>query len=339
MDHWQRRFERLCDALRAAAREHLDGSLPGERGSAQRPVHAGAGDVAYAVDLACERAVDAWVDTVAREQPLSLLTEDTGWRHFGPDPRGAAARPVVLPGFDHGGPRIALDPVDGTRNLMADLRSAWTVVSVAPAGRGVPRLAELELGLVSEIPTSGAARFRRLAARRGAGALLETFELGSDEPRESRALAATHDDRPDHGYFPFFRYLPSEREAIARAEADFFAQLALHEGADPRTCFDDQYISNAGQLVLLALGTYRMVVDVRGLAGTRQGRKAVTAKPYDLAGAVLVAREAGCIVDAPDGSELDFPIDCTTPVDFVGWTNAATRTRLGHHLARALACL
>ncbi len=59
--------------------------------------------------------------------------------------------------------------------------------------------------------------------------------------------------------------------------------------------------------------------------------------PYDVAGAIVVAREAGAVVDAADGSTLDFPIDCTTPVSFVAWANAPTRARLAPHLASALA--
>ena len=36
------------------------------------------------------------------------------------------------------------------------------------------------------------------------------------------------------------------------------------------------------------------------------------------------------------GGALDFPLDATTPVAFVGWANAATATRLGPHLRAAL---
>jgi fructose-1,6-bisphosphatase/inositol monophosphatase family enzyme len=103
-----------------------------------------------------------------------------------------------------------------------------------------------------------------------------------------------------------------------------------------RACWDDQYVSNGGQLALLALGTYRMIADLRASVAARHGRTTLTGKPYDISGAVLCAQEAGCVVTAVDGSPLDFPLDAETPVGFVGWANAATSERLAPHLAMAL---
>jgi hypothetical protein len=332
IDAWSARLRNLCERVRSAARSALnDGAA-----SLARPVRAGAGDFTYGLDVASERAVDEWLDEIAREQPLSLLTEDAGWRHLGPGPRGDSAPARELDGFDHGGPRIALDPVDGTRGLMHDLRSAWTVVSCAGPGRGEPRLAELELGIVSEIPDSRAARFRVLAARRDGPCVLEEYLLHASEPLRARELSSDGDARCDHGFFPFFRYDPAQRPAVAAVEADFFQRLAREERADLRHVFDDQYISNAGQLVLLALGTYRMIADLRAFLAARSGVRTTTSKPYDLAGAVLCAQRAGCVVTAGDGAPLDFPLDCVTPVHFAGWANAATAERLAPHLAQAL---
>jgi hypothetical protein len=283
--------------------------------------------VTFGLDVPSEERISAWLAEAARSGPLSLLTEDAGWRHRGPDGRGGARE---LPGFDHGGPRIAIDPVDGTRNLMADLRPAWTVVAFAPAGRGEPRLADCTGGIVSEIPGTLAARFRRLRSD-GRTCALELRELERGTEIAARELRVDADDRADHGYFPFFRYEPAQRPAIARLEADFFARLARHERSDARSIYDDQYISSAGQLVLLALGRYRMVVDARELVRRRPGVPGVTSKPYDLAGAVVCARAAGAVVTAAEGGELDFPIDAATPVGYAGYANEATRRRLEPH--------
>jgi len=299
------------------------------------PVRAGAGDVTFALDEITERAVTAWAEEVARERPFSLLTEDSGWRHLGPGLRGGVRE---LEGFDHGGARIALDPIDGTRNVMADLRPAWTVVSFCDPGPAQPRLGDLTYGLVSEIPNTGAGRFRRVWAEAGAPCWMEQAPLsgaGALAPAR-RALSVDGDDRPDRGYFPFFRYDAALRPALAALEADFFRRLAEREGADLHHCFDDQWCCGAGQLVSLMLGTYRMLVDVRGLIGLRLGLPATTGHPYDVAGAILCARAAGCLVNDPSGAPLDFPIDCTTPLDIVAWTNRATAERLGPHLRAAL---
>lgn len=330
---WSAHLEDLCRRIREGARGALAAaSADGDLAPLARAVRQGAGDVTYAIDDIVETALREWLDELARRTPLSLLTEDAGWMHRGPGAHGVRE----LDGFDHGGPRIALDPIDGTRNLMADLRSAWTVVSFAPPGPGEPRLDELSLGIVSEIPDTRAARFRVLSSAEPSGARIALRELDGASLVRERALRADDSARPDHGYFPFFRYAPDQRPALAHIEADFFERLRVAEGAELRHVFDDQYISNAGQLAQLALGVYRMIADVRGMLARRAGAATITSKPYDVAGAILVARRAGCVVCAPHDAPLDFPLDVTTPVDFVGFANTATHARLAPHLWRAM---
>ena len=65
--------------------------------------------------------------------------------------------------------------------------------------------------------------------------------------------------------------------------------------------------------------------SLRALVAERTGRGGVATKPYDLSGAVLCAQRAGAEVTAGDGSELDFPLDATTPVHYAGYANPATR--------------
>ncbi len=332
-ERWRPELLRLCDGIRAATRAHLLEALGSGTDALTRPRGRGAGDVTFALDLPGEERVARWSEEQARERPLSVLTEDAGWRHLGPGPRG---EPRELAGFDHGGPRIAIDPVDGTRNLMMDLRSAWTVIAFAPAGEGQPRLSDCSGGIVSEIPGTLAARYRRLISD-GKTCGHGLADLTSGSMVDLGGVRADADDRADHGYFPFFRYEPALRPALARLEAAFFERLVRLEGAEARSFYDDQYISNAGQLVQLALGRYRLIVDARALVGLRRGLPTVTSKPYDLAGAVVCARAAGAELTAADGSALDFPIDATTPVGFVGYANAATRRRLEPHWKAVLA--
>jgi len=331
---WQARLEELCAQLRTAARERIEQALAGD-GLAElaRPLRAGAGDVTFGIDQCAEDVLERWLASTARHENISLLTEDTGWLHRGPGGGGVRE----LPDFDHGGPRIAIDPIDGTRHLMTDMRSAWSIVSFAPPGNREPRMADLTLGIVSEIPDSRAARWRALSAIRGRGATFHERALDSQALFSERRLDTGADQRADQGYFSFFRYLPAQRPALAAIEARFFERLAEHESADVRACYDDQYISSGGQLALVSLGVYRMCTDLRAFLGARHPEiPSVPTHPYDLAGAVLVAREAGAVVDGIGGETLDFPIDCTTPVSFVAWTNAATKRRLEPHFRAAL---
>jgi fructose-1,6-bisphosphatase/inositol monophosphatase family enzyme len=334
-ERWRGRLVQLCDELRALTRSALlaadqDGTLD----ELARPRGMGMGDVTFGLDVPSEERIEAWQREEARLEPLSVLTEDAGWRHLGPDGNGGVR---ALPGFEHGGPRIAIDPVDGTRNLMADLRSAWTEVAFAPAGEGQPRLADCTGGILAEIPGPLAARFRRSSSDSRTTTLSSSPKLRT--ARSSRAVTSgsTITTASTPLATSLFRYEPAQRPAIARLEADFFARLARHEGASVRAIYDDQYISSAGQLVLLALGRYRMVVDARELVRRRFGAPGVTSKPYDLAGAVVCARAAGVVVTAAEGGTLDFPIDATTPVAYAGYANERTRARLEPHWLATLA--
>lgn len=332
---WTPRLLDLAARIRSAARRALTEAIAaGRLDDLMRPHEQGAGDVTYGIDVPTEVVLTDWLAEVAREKPISLLTEDAGWRHAGPDGRGGVRD---LPDFAHGGPRVVVDPIDGTRNLMADVRSAWTVIGACPPGAEPPRQRDVALGVLTEIPDSRGAIARELWAARGRGAHAREIRLGDGAVVREERLVCDASDRADHGYFPFFRYMADLRPMIARIEADFFARLEREEHAEVRNCYDDQYISNGGQLALLALGKYRMIADLRAHLAERRGASTLTTKPYDISGAVLVAAEAGCAITAAGGAELDFPLDVTTPIGFVGWHNAATRARLERHLAAALA--
>lgn len=327
---WEPRLLDLSDRLREVTRATLAEAQGGSStDDIARPVSVGAGDFTFGLDVPSERVCDEWFAEVARDAPLSLLTEDSGWRHRGPQGE--------LAGFEHGGPRIAVDPIDGTRNLMANLRSAWSILSMAEPGAGIPHLGDVSLGIVSELPALQSNRWRRLIGRRGAGCQLAEDELGSTKASEPAVLRVDTDTRCDHGYFPFFRYERSQAKSIAAIETEFHQRLATRECADTRSIYDDQYISNGGQLVLLALGTYRFVADLRAWLSDVLEVPTTTSKPYDSAGAVLCAREAGAILEDAQGKELDYPLDTTTPVSFVGFVNEGTRRRLRPHLDAALA--
>ena len=334
-ESWLPRLLALSDELRTRTHAALCAAeAEGRLGELARPHGEGVGDVTFALDLPSEEHITRWAEELARREPLSLLTEDAGWRHLGPDGHGGTR---ALLSSDHGGPRLVFDPIDGTRNLMADLRSAWTVIAFAPPGPTEPHMRDCTGGIVAELPGTLAGQYRRLVAD-GQSCTLERRELSTNRPsRPSVTLRVDADARADHGYFPFFRYQPEQRPALARLEAAFCARLVEHEGAEARSLYDDQYISSAGQLVLLALGRYRMVIDARALVARRHGLAGPTSKPYDLAGALVCARAAGVRVRALEGGELDFPLDATTPVGFAAFVNEATRARLEPHWHAVLA--
>ena len=335
LEPWEDRLLDLARRIRTEVRGAVVRAAgAGGLETLSRAVGRGEGDETFALDAISERVVGEWLVEVAAEGPLSLLTEETGWRHLGPGPDGAV---VELDGFDHGGPRIGCDPVDGTRNLMHDLRSAWAVLGLAGPGAGQPRLSEVQLGVVAELPDSRASRARIFSARAGSGCGLIEDDLDSSEPESSvRKIRVDADDRVDGGYFSFFCFHPEGRPAIARLALDFFRRLERGHGADLARCLDDQYISSAGQLVPIASGTYRVAVDARAELGARSGSSMQAVKPYDICGAVLCAREAGAVVLDLQGQPLDGPLDARTSLGFVAFANEASRARLWPELEASL---
>jgi len=196
--------------------------------------------------------------------------------------------------------------------------------------------------MLAEIPTTHAKDFRVFSSD-GETTWLEQGTLADDVPTElasigrPRVVRTDDDDRPDHGYFPFFRYDPLERLQIAQWENRFFQRLARFENAELHSIYNDQYCSTGGQLAELMLGNYRMTIDARGLSARRTGRDQTIAKPYDIGGGIVCARAAGCEMYDAEGNELDFPMDVDTPVDYCGYVNAKTRARLEPHWLAAIA--
>ena len=102
--------------LRAAAAEELSPRSTGD----------GAGDTIYAVDrVGEERLVELF------EREIAPLAAPSCW-----SPRACPAAGVVLPRGRRRGRRASgaciVDPIDGTRGLMYQKRSAWVLTGVAP---------------------------------------------------------------------------------------------------------------------------------------------------------------------------------------------------------------
>jgi hypothetical protein len=77
---------------------------------------------------------------------------------------------------------------------------------------------------------------------------------------------------------------------------------------------------------------------VRPLAYSKLGfsSAALCCHPYDICTA-LIAQEAGCLVEAPDGRALRVPLDTTTPVAWMGYANASLARQVRPVLRRLIA--
>lgn len=318
----------LHDAMRRGVSERLWAAHRGGHGAlASAPGEDGAGDLSYAIDEVAHAPLDGFVERVGRRLPVRLVAEGPGVLTAAPE--ALKSKPGVA---------VLVDPIDGTRPLMHDMRSAWILTGLAPDRGAATRLTDIEAAVQTELPTTGAGSYRVLEARRGHGATESWRCVDTGELVSRRTLRAPDDVPLDNGYFAFTRFLPVERERVAALEQRFFERAVPDLRLEERLLYPDSLLCVAGQLHLLATGAYRMLADLRAWLGDRESLSNFTCKPYDLATA-LIFEEAGVPVLDARGEPLDAPFDTETRLDVVAYGNAALRAAFEPHLRAAMDAL
>ncbi len=318
------RARRLLCQLQDSIRESVVASRGRGTAKLSRVAAVTAADTIYAVDKVSEATVLAWLERHwPRAWPVELVMEGLEERGAVTFPRGTAVAATRW--------KLILDPIDGTRGLMFDKRSAWSLAALAPQRGAKNTLADLVVAAMTELPTSKSGAADQLSAVRGRGVRAERVDLRTGKrarltPRPSRARTL------GHGFAFVAKFFPAGKAWLAEIEERLLRELG--EGND---VFDDQYLSTGGQLHELIVGHDRFVADLRPLAFARLGLSgALACHPYDICTA-LIAREAGCVVTAPDGKPLRAPLDTTSAVAWTGYANRALARRIGPVLRRVLA--
>ncbi|GIV95989.1 MAG: hypothetical protein KatS3mg057_0646 [Herpetosiphonaceae bacterium] len=226
--------------------------------------------------------------------------------------------------------RIIVDPIDGTRGLMYQKRSAWILTGVAPNKGSATTLADIELAIQTEIP---------LVKQYLCDSFWATVGLGVGGERLNRLTGTTTPLAPrpsqaptiSQGYGGLARYFPGRRALLAAID-DAVIEKVLGPATPGRAlAFEDQYISTAGQLYGLMMGQDRWFADLRPLLGP-----VLCSHPYDLC-TELIAREAGVIVTDERGRPLAAPLDVTTDLAWIGYANVTIRDQVEPALRAALA--
>lgn len=235
--------------------------------------------------------------------------------------------------------RLIIDPIDGTRPIMYNKRSAWWLAGFAPNLGEQTGLRDIQIAVQVEIPTTRAALADTLWAVRGKGAGAETTNLLSGErtefqPQPSRAKTIAG------GFASFFHPFPGGKEIFAAMEEELAQELIGGLEQSKTAMFDEQYLSTGGQLYELLTGRDRLLVDLRGLLYERFARdgKATghACHPYDLC-TVLIAEEAGVEITGTDGQPLNAPLNTTSDVSWIGYANADIRREVEATLMKLLA--
>ena len=286
------------------------------------------GDTIYTIDAHSEEILFAFCHEWAAEMGAFALIaegiEDAGWRVFPDGATEADARFLMI-----------VDPIDGTRNIMYNKRSAWVLSGVAPNRGRETCLSDIEAAVMTELPTTRHRLADQLWATQGGGAFREAKDVFTGErtmlpirPSQSPTLA--------HGFASIAKFFPPAKAEIARFETELFDAVLDSTGENP-LIFDDEYICSGGQLYEILVGHDRFIADLRPVFyGVLGLPKKLVCHPYDIC-TELIAREAGVFVTDETGEPLSAPLDIRADVSWVGYANAALRDKIAPELARLLA--
>jgi fructose-1,6-bisphosphatase/inositol monophosphatase family enzyme len=285
------------------------------------------GDTLYAVDRVSEKGILDFFSELSLEKPVILIAEGLDSAVI---PDGAPAEEAAF--------RILMDPIDGTRGLMYQKRSAWILTGVAPNRGAGTTLADIELAVQTEIPLVKQHLSDTLWAVAGEGARAERHDRLKGESRPL-SLSPSRARSIEHGFAMISRFFPGVREELAAIDEEIVRGALGPPREGKAQCFEDQYISSGGQLYELLSGHDRFVADLRPLlspvAATRGFPLGICAHPYDLA-TELIARELGVLVTDERGRRLSCPLDLESNVAWVGYANEAIRAQIEPLLREAL---
>jgi fructose-1,6-bisphosphatase/inositol monophosphatase family enzyme len=311
----------LMRSLHAALRERVFVACA-ERSSAELSSVAadGPGDTIFAIDKVGEDLLVELLEQRASEVGGIVLVAEGIHGHeleLGVSGRQAAWR-------------LICDPIDGTRGLMYQKRSAWILSAVAPNRGRETRLSDVTCCAQTEIPLIKQHLSDELWATRGKGAQAQRYDrlTRRAQPIEVRPSGATSIEQ---GYAMLTRFFPGARDELATIDEELIRRVLGPPIEGKAACFEDQYASTGGQLYELCSGRDRFNADLRPLMratlAARGFSMGICCHPYDICTA-LIADELGVILTGPDGAALDAPLDTVADVAWIGYANAAIRAQL-----------
>jgi hypothetical protein len=271
-------------------------------------------DTIYHIDRISEEAIRTWLtDHWPSVVPVELVMEGIDVQNPVTVPSGTPLEQTVA--------KIIIDPIDGTRGIMYDKRAAWFLAGVAPQVGSATRLSDIEVAVMVELPTTKQWRADRFSAIRNQGCFSDSVNVltGESLPRSVAPSSAT---AMLHGFGYISRFFPAGKELTAAIEQQLWERLYPVPAGNEVIVFEDQYISTGGQFCELLLGHDRMIADIRPLVFRKLGiQSALCCHPYDVAAALVLA-EAGIILESPDNSAFDAPLDTVSPISWVAYANA-----------------
>ena len=280
-------------------------------------------DTIYAIDADVEPVIEEFCREWSKTTPLVLIAEgveneeeyggEEGIKVF---PEGAKESDAQI--------RLIIDPIDGTRQIMYDKRSAWSLAGVAPNKGAVTRLSDIEVAVMTELPTSKAGYGDVLWAVKGRGVQARRVDL-RDKSERPMIFSSSQATNISHGYASISNFFPGTKVLAGEVMEHLVRHLIGPADVTRATVFEDQYISTAGQFYELIVGHDRFNADLRPIFYKIQNQpEGLCCHPYDCA-AMLIATEAGILLTDGLGSPLDGPLDVTTGISWAAYANPQLR--------------
>jgi hypothetical protein len=270
-------------------------------------------DTIYQIDKFGEDAIRGWFDAQwPGSEPVEVIME--GIEESLCFPRNTHYRDTKW--------KCLVDPIDGTRGIMYDKRSAWALSGIAPQRGEATRLSDIVVASMTELPTTKQWRADQVSAISGGGLTAKAFNL-LDRTASPLSLTPSTATSFRHGFAWMAKFFPEGRALTAQIEEELWDELVgIGRDASP-TVFDDQYICSGGSFYELMAGHDRMIGDLRPLILARLNLdSSLVCHPYDVVGALLL-KEAGVIYEHPLGGFPDAPLDTTSGIAWVGYANTA----------------
>lgn len=290
----------------------------------------GSGDTIYAIDRISEsKIVEFFEQEIAPNAPVILIAEGLPESQL-VLPRGTAESEAVW--------RVIVDPIDGTRGLMYQKRSAWILTGVAPNKGPETSLQDISLAVQTEIPLVKQHLSDVVWASPGEGVQAERFNRITGESHALRLRPSTATTIA-HGFAALSRFFPGAREEIAAIDEEIVLGALGPVKPGKAHCFEDQYICTGGQLYELMSGHDRFVADIRPhmeeLLSERGLALGICCHPYDVC-TELIARELGVVITDTTGSPLACRLNLTDDVSWAGYANEQIQAELEPLLQKAL---
>jgi hypothetical protein len=288
-------------------------------------------DTIYGIDAEVDPILEAFCEDWSRTTPLVLIAEglenDDGGEGKKVFPHGTAEDDAEI--------RLIVDPIDGTRGIMYDKRPAWALAGVAPNKGPGTSLRDIEVAVMTELPTSKMAFGDVLWAIKGQGAHGRREQLSSGAS-ESLVLKPSQADDIRHGFAMISNFFPGTKMLSSELMEHLARKLIGPADVTKAMIFEDQYICTGGQFYELIVGHDRFNADLRSLFyRIQQQPEGLCVHPYDVAG-LLIAEEAGVSITNGLGQPLDGPLDVTTGLSWAGYANKTLQEHIEPLLTRFL---